>query len=605
MGLHVVVAVNGSTDGTAAVARHAVARFAERGHLLEVIELPVASKAAALNAADLATSVFPRLYLDADILLSPTAVRRTVEELSAVAEPRLAAPAVRVADCDGFVARHYGRLWGQLPNIREQVAGVGFYAVNEAGRARWWRFSTRLGADDKFVRLHFERDEVVVLADVWFETYLPQRALELVRVRARWTSFNRELTRRCPNLERRDGSRWVGSMRYAAVTPSTWPHVPVFLALWSVSWLVALRRGSGPGGWARAASSPMRLTSAGDLGSPTDEQVPTADQASHSRTVSGSTSVQDPDGASRGRRNVHAVVVTHNSGRHAVRCVTRLLASTELDVLRVTVVDNASIDGSPERLATTFPEIEVIANPTNVGFAAAANRGVASSSADWLLVVNPDVEVRPESISASVAYLEQHPAAGMCCLRAVDERGAVNDRSFFAFPTLRSELTLALGLHRVAPASRWWNPEQYVAHRPIAGPTDVEAIAGCFTVVDRTLWDHLHGYDESYFLCGEDLDLSMRALEAGASPVVLPSAPIKHVSAHSFSAPADARVAYLRGRAEFQQRFWPARRASAARAVRAAGILGRVLVARWAVPFRAAEVTTIWLRRGEWSSTHR
>lgn len=601
--LHVIVSVNGSTDRTAAVASDAIAAFAAHGHLLEVLDLPIASKAAALNAADRASNVFPRVYLDADIQLSPTAIRRVVDELSAVDEPRLAAPSMRVVRNRSLASRHYGTVWGQLPYIREQVPGVGFYAVNRAGRARWWRFPIRLGADDKFVRLNFGPGEVAVLPDAWFEVYLPERLGELLRVRGRWTSFNRDLARVCPGLERRDTLRWRSSASHVVRTPSTWPFVPGFLTVWFGGWLVAVGHGRGSRGWATASSSAIRALPA------TNERWPAATSGQVGRRPGAAQGARSTPAAaracagasSRSTREVHAVVVTHNSGAHALRCVSRLLASTDIESIRVTVVDNASTDGTSEALASTFTDIEVIHNKDNIGFAGAVNQGLESSTARWIAIVNPDVEVNPTSIAASVAHLEQNQDDGICCVPAVDAKGEVNDRSFFSFPTVWSEVTLAMGLHRMAIGSRWLNPEQYLARQELAEPTPVDAIAGCFTVIDRTLWVHLGGYDERYFLCGEDLDLSMRAIEAGASPVLVPTEPIIHLSAHSFSSSADARIAYLRGRMEFQQRWWSPWRANLGGAVRRAGILGRVLIARAAAPARAAEITSIWRNRDEWS----
>src|SRR5277367_1532681 len=87
--LEVIVVVNGSSDGTAAAARTYVSAFAACGHQLDVVEISTASKARALNEGDRNVSSFPRLYLDADILLSPNAIWRTVEELSEVGTPLL------------------------------------------------------------------------------------------------------------------------------------------------------------------------------------------------------------------------------------------------------------------------------------------------------------------------------------------------------------------------------------------------------------------------------------------------------------------------------------------------------------------------------------
>ncbi len=263
--LHVIVVVNGSTDGTANAARSYVPQFAEAGHLLEVIEISTASKAAALNTGDQATSTFPRLYLDADITLSNDAVSRTIDVLRAVETPLLAAPQVDVGWCSGIATRHYGHIWSRLPYIREQVPGVGFYAVNEEGRKRWWRFPTRLGADDKFVRLQFGPGEVTVVDDASFTVYLPEKFLELLKVRGRWIAFNRDLARRCPGLAATDTSRWRSSIRFLMRSPNLWHCVPLFLLVWVGAWASSLLSAMGYGErWARASSSKMRAGEAAD-----------------------------------------------------------------------------------------------------------------------------------------------------------------------------------------------------------------------------------------------------------------------------------------------------------------------------------------------------
>lgn len=257
--LEVAVVVNGSTDRTARAARAYVDRFAERGHRLAVVELSAASKAAALNAGDGAVSSFPRLYLDADIGLSPNAVRRTIEVLSRISSPMLAAPRIRVAQNSALTAQRYGRVWAQLPYVRSHVPGVGFYAVNASGRGRWCRFPTRVGGDDKFVRLHFARHEALLIEDASFTVFLPTRLTELVRVRARWTSFNRHIATHYPRLHQGDRPRWLSSARHIVTTPSTWRDAPTFLAVWSAAWALSRLPTMGRDlRWPRAESSPMR-----------------------------------------------------------------------------------------------------------------------------------------------------------------------------------------------------------------------------------------------------------------------------------------------------------------------------------------------------------
>jgi GT2 family glycosyltransferase len=584
--LEVIVVVNGSVDGTADAARSYVSAFAARGHQLDIVEISTASKANALNQGDRHATSFPRLYLDADILLSPNAICRTVEELSRRGTPLLAAPRVHIADSANRAVRSYSRIWSRLPYIRSHVPGVGFYAVNEAGRRRWWRFPTRMGADDKFVRLHFGSDETVVIDDAFFTIFLPERLAELFRIRGRWTSLNREIARHCPRLHRRDNSRWMSSLRYVATDVSIWPDLPAFLAVWSGGWALSLLRTAGMGErWSRAKSSRARAT----------KQSPAPVLASN-----GASARPKPVEALAHKRSLHIVIVTYNSVAVTPRCIESLLGSRGIDEMRITVIDNASVDGCAETLAQMFPDLEVVANDRNLGFAAAVNKGFMHTTSRWLAVINPDVEVRPETIAACIGHLEENTDVGCCGVPAVHADGTVNDRSFFMRPTLWSEITLSFAAHQITRASRFLNPEQYVAYRPSKAPVEVDAVAGCFTVLDRDLFLHLGGFDACYFLCGEDFDLGARAIEAGARPVVVPVHPILHQSEGSFVTRADARVAYLRGRFQYQRRWWPAHCVAIAGAIRASAVLARLATLSILRSGRVEEFKTIWARREQW-----
>ena len=381
----------------------------------------------------------------------------------------------------------------------------------------------------------------------------------------------------------------MSSLSYIATNTSAWPDVPPFLVVWSGAWVLALLRTAGIGPrWARATSSSIWAT----------EHF----QAPASAPVGPSGRLR-PVHTPVPERTLHAVVVTYNSIAVAPRCIERLFGTQGIDEMRITIVDNASDDGGAEALAEMFPNLEVIANRLNLGFAAAVNQAFRHTTSRWLAIVNPDVEVWPETIAACVAHLEKHSAVGCCGVPAVYADGKVNDRSFFMRPTLWSEITLSLATHRIAPALRLLNPEQYIAYRPFKSPLEVDAIAGCFIVLDRELFEHLGGFDECYFLCGEDFDFGARAVEAGAAPAVLsPVHPILHHSEGSFATRAGARVAYLRGRAQYQRRWWPADRVAVAGLIRASAVLAR-LATHWILrSARVDEFTTIWARREEWGA---
>ncbi|MBK8437680.1 MAG: glycosyltransferase [Austwickia sp.] len=183
--LEVVVAANACTDDTAARAR------AVPG--VNVVETPVASKPAALNLGDAAGTVFPRIYLDADIELRDGAVAALVAALS-TKEPRVAAPQVRFdTERSSWGVRHYYEVFTRLPYATQGLVGLGVYGVSAAGRARFDRFPD-LQADDTFVQRLFAPHERLRVEGS-FVVRAPRNLRSLIRVRTRIAQGNTALAR--------------------------------------------------------------------------------------------------------------------------------------------------------------------------------------------------------------------------------------------------------------------------------------------------------------------------------------------------------------------------------------------------------------------------
>jgi glycosyltransferase involved in cell wall biosynthesis len=146
----VVVVANGCTDRTAEIARSHASRP-------QVLELPVGSKSAALNAGEAAVSAFPRIYLDADIVLGPGAVDALARVLGGQVHAAAPVPQFETTGRPRTV-RSYYRTWQRLPFLNEEPIGNGVYALSMAGRARFGEFPPLI-ADDLFVLRHFARHE--------------------------------------------------------------------------------------------------------------------------------------------------------------------------------------------------------------------------------------------------------------------------------------------------------------------------------------------------------------------------------------------------------------------------------------------------------------
>jgi len=197
----VVVVANGCTDDTAERARAMAPALAAAGFDLSVIETPALGKPGALNAGDEAALHGIRVYLDADVTVSPPLLAQIAAALS-VAAPRLASGSPRVARAESAVTRAYARFWSRLPFVTRGCPAFGLYAVNATGRARWGRFPEII-SDDTFVRLNFAPHERLRLPAT-YAWPMVEGFGALVRVRRRQDRGVAEFDRLYPHLRAND-----------------------------------------------------------------------------------------------------------------------------------------------------------------------------------------------------------------------------------------------------------------------------------------------------------------------------------------------------------------------------------------------------------------
>ncbi|KUF10177.1 glycosyltransferase [Pseudoponticoccus marisrubri] len=199
--VQVIVVANGCHDDTAGQARRQAAAFAARGWALQVIERAEGGKLAALNAGDAAARGSIRVYLDADVTVSPGLLEQLAAALDTPA-PRYASGRVEIA-AQGAVSRAYARIWRRVPFMAEVVPGCGLFAVNAAGRARWDAFPGQIISDDIFARLQFRPEERVAVA-AGYRWPIAEGWANLVRVRRRQNAGVDEIAARYPALAAND-----------------------------------------------------------------------------------------------------------------------------------------------------------------------------------------------------------------------------------------------------------------------------------------------------------------------------------------------------------------------------------------------------------------
>jgi N-acetylglucosaminyl-diphospho-decaprenol L-rhamnosyltransferase len=225
---------------------------------------------------------------------------------------------------------------------------------------------------------------------------------------------------------------------------------------------------------------------------------------------------------------VAAVVVNFESGAHLAHCVEQLREETPAELV---VVDNGSSDGSLGELRDRFPDVDVVAPGSNLGYGAAANRGTAATTAPFILVCNPDLDVHRGTLAALLGSLLADPE---CALVGPLIRDAEGKRypSARRFPNLiQSGGHALLGIFVPDnPFTRAYHQVHLDSADGAGGkPETVDWVSGACFLVRRSAFEQVGGFDESYFMYAEDVDLCWRLGRVGWRVLYLPSAEVTHL----------------------------------------------------------------------------
>ncbi len=180
----------------------------------------------------------------------------------------------------------------------------------------------------------------------------------------------------------------------------------------------------------------------------------------------------------------------------------------------VIVVDNHSADESADYLKQKFTSARFINNDNNLGFARACNQGAAYASGKYVLFLNPDTIVPEDCFQNCIRFLESHPEAGALGIKMLDGSGKFLKESKRSFPSPMTSLYKLFGLSRVFPRSRIFS-KYHLGNLDENSNHEVAVLAGAFMMVKKEVLDKTGGFDEIFFMYGEDVDLSYRIQKAG------------------------------------------------------------------------------------------
>ena len=224
---------------------------------------------------------------------------------------------------------------------------------------------------------------------------------------------------------------------------------------------------------------------------------------------------------------VLAIVVNYNADEWLLACVRSLLDCKP--PINVCVVDNASSDGSLERMCREFEDVhrlEVVINEENAGFARANNQILRSQPAEFYVLVNPDCEVEQDTIAKTIEVMQHNTNIGLasCLIKNVD--GSVQKTCRRKFPTPWTGLIRTLGLNSLFP--KVFGDFDYGDKAPSNQVEYVEAISGAFMVVQGSALEKVGYLDEGYFMHCEDLDWCKRFWQSGLKVAFVPKVNVTH-----------------------------------------------------------------------------
>ncbi|MCL2289477.1 MAG: glycosyltransferase family 2 protein [Bacteroidetes bacterium] len=226
------------------------------------------------------------------------------------------------------------------------------------------------------------------------------------------------------------------------------------------------------------------------------------------------------------------VIVNYNVKHFLMQClqsVQKAIAGMEAEVF---VVDNASSDDSVEMLQEKFPWVNLIANTENVGFSCANNQAIKLAKGEFILLLNPDTLVEEDTFVKCIDFMKQTPDAGALGVKMINGNGEFLPESKRALPIPSVAFYKIFGLSKLFPRSKKFG-SYHLTYLDNDKTQSVEVLSGAFMFIRKKVLDEIGLLDETFFMYGEDIDLSYRIIKAGYKNYYLPDPRIIHYKGES------------------------------------------------------------------------
>ena len=226
------------------------------------------------------------------------------------------------------------------------------------------------------------------------------------------------------------------------------------------------------------------------------------------------------------------IIVSWNVKGLLKKCLESIFRNQNDLALEVFVVDNASTDETSEMVKNHFPQVQLISNEKNLGFAAANNQGIKQAKGDYLLLLNPDTEIVGSALKTAIDFMKSNQLIGVCGVKHLNPNGTLQP-SIRRFPTFWPIFLTLTKLARIFPNLPAIN--KYLAKDfNYSQAQSVDQVAGSFFLIHRQVIEKIGLLDENFFIWFEEVDFCHRVIKAGWQVWYTPNASIIHYGGQRF-----------------------------------------------------------------------
>ena len=226
------------------------------------------------------------------------------------------------------------------------------------------------------------------------------------------------------------------------------------------------------------------------------------------------------------------IIVNYNVEHFLEQCLHSVLKASENISNEVIVVDNSSVDGSVAMVRKKFSQVKLLVNEKNLGFSAANNQAIKTATGEYVLLLNPDTVVQEDTFEKTIRFMEAHADGGGLGVMMLDGKGNFLPESKRGLPTPSVAFYKVFGFAAIFPNSKAFG-KYHLGYLDKNKTHEVDVLAGAFMLIRRSVLDKIGLLDETFFMYGEDIDLSYRITQAGYKNYYFPETRIIHYKGES------------------------------------------------------------------------